>query len=58
MRAKGSEFRHLKAEQIGALLIVSRLRDAGGHDALFKALQRQRKIMGDNLNTSILNEIA
>lgn len=56
-KAKGSEFKHVTKSQIGALLVVSRIKDIGGHDALFRFLKNQRKAMGDNLNAKILRQL-
>lgn len=55
--AKGSEFKHVTKSQIGALLIVSRIKDIGGHDDLFRFLKNQCQAMGDHLNASILREL-
>lgn len=56
-KAKGSEFKHVTKSQIGALLVISRIKDIGGHDALFNFLKNQRKAMGDNLNAQILRQL-
>lgn len=57
-RARGSEFKGVTKSQIGALLVISRIKDIGGHNALFKFLKRQRQAMGSNLNADVIRELA